>query len=200
MKKRSLQKREAILDASTRVFLAKGYSESGMTEIAAQAEVSTATLYNHFAGKEELFDAVVERLWQKLRPEENPQIWQMPPDQTLAHFGRNVLKVLLSPTSIALFRIVVAQAGRFPDLTQAFHRHGSEAITRTLAQYLGRQTELGVLAVDRPEQAARQFLGMIKEMVFWPRVLGIGKLPSKEEVESAVANAVSIFLRSYRPS
>src|SRR5215510_9381363 len=186
MKKRSLQKREAILDASTRVFLAKGYSESGMTEIAAQAEVSTATLYNHFAGKEELFDAVVER------------IWQMPPDQTFAHFGRNVLKVLLSPTSIALFRIVVAQAGRFPDLTQAFHRHGSEAITRTLAQYLGRQTELGVLAVDRPEQAARQFLGMIKEMVFWPRVLGIGKLPSKEEVESAVANAVSIFLRSYR--
>jgi TetR/AcrR family transcriptional regulator of autoinduction and epiphytic fitness len=198
MKKRSMQKRATILDASTRVFLEKGYSESGMTEIAAQAEVSTATLYNHFAGKEELFDAVVERLWHKLRPEEGPEAWDMPPDQALTHFGRSVLKVLLSPTSLALFRVVIAQAGRFPELTQAFRYHGDEAIIQTLAQYLSRQTKLGVLAANQPDQAARQFLGMVKETVFWPRVLGVGKPPSKREVEDAVSNAVSIFLKSYR--
>lgn len=198
MKKRSMQKRATILDASTRVFLEKGFSESGMTEIAAQAEVSTATLYNHFAGKEELFDAVVERLWHKLRPEEGPEAWDMPPDQALTHFGRSVLKVLLSPTSLALFRVVIAQAGRFPEMTQAFRYHGDEAIIQTLAQYLSRQTKLGVLAVNQPDQAARQFLGMVKETVFWPRVLGVGKPPSKREVEDAVSNAVSIFLKSYR--
>jgi TetR/AcrR family transcriptional regulator of autoinduction and epiphytic fitness len=198
MKKRSMQKRATILDASTRVFLEKGYSESGMTEIAAEAEVSTATLYSHFAGKAELFDAVVERLWHKLRPEEEPEAWEMPPEQALTHFGRNVLKVLLSPTSLALFRVVIAQASRFPEMTQAFRYHGDEAITQALAQYLSRQTKLGVLAASQPDQAARQFLGMVKEAVFWPRVLGVGKPPSKREVENAVTNAVSIFLKSYR--
>src|SRR5690606_1530160 len=137
--KRSAKKREAILEASTRVFLEKGYSATGMQQIASEADVSTATLYSHFSGKEELFDAVVAALWQRLRPIEREEFWAMAPEQGLRAFCLDVLEVLLSPTSIALFRVVLAEAPRFPELTQAFREHGDEAIVQKLATYLKHQ-------------------------------------------------------------
>ena len=43
-------------------FLKNGYSRAGMAEIARDADVSTATLYKHFASKEALFSAVVRNV------------------------------------------------------------------------------------------------------------------------------------------
>ena len=52
-------KRQAILNAAKRVFIAHGYSGTSMEAIAEAAPVSKPTLYNHFKGKQELFAAVI---------------------------------------------------------------------------------------------------------------------------------------------
>ncbi|MGZ8095684.1 MAG: TetR/AcrR family transcriptional regulator, partial [Methylosarcina sp.] len=52
-------KRQAILDAAKRAFLAHGYSGASMEAIAEAAPVSKPTLYSHFNGKQELFAAVI---------------------------------------------------------------------------------------------------------------------------------------------
>ncbi|MCZ9347827.1 TetR/AcrR family transcriptional regulator, partial [Streptomyces sp. TRM76130] len=53
-------KREAITRAARAVFGREGFTAAGIETIAAEAEVSTRTIYNHFTGKEELFAAVIE--------------------------------------------------------------------------------------------------------------------------------------------
>lgn len=53
------QRREAIIDAASKVFIKKGLNGATMEEIATQAELSKATLYLYFTNKEELFLAVL---------------------------------------------------------------------------------------------------------------------------------------------
>src|SRR5271165_4750911 len=54
-------KAESILAAAKRSFLAAGFGAVSMDAIAREAGVSKATVYAHFAGKEELFGAVIAR-------------------------------------------------------------------------------------------------------------------------------------------
>jgi AcrR family transcriptional regulator len=52
---------ERILDAAEASFAERGFAGVGMREIAERAGVTPASLYNHFAGKQALYDAVLER-------------------------------------------------------------------------------------------------------------------------------------------
>ena len=56
---------ESILAAATRTFLAGGFGAVSMDTIAREAGVSKATVYAHFAGKEELFGAMVGRVCER---------------------------------------------------------------------------------------------------------------------------------------
>ncbi len=54
--------RQAIADAALRLFLERGYDQVGIREIADAADVSTATVFKHFSGKEALvFDQDEDR-------------------------------------------------------------------------------------------------------------------------------------------
>jgi AcrR family transcriptional regulator len=50
--------RRAVLDAARRSFGKKGYAQTSVDEIAAEARVTKGAVYHHFAGKEALFRAV----------------------------------------------------------------------------------------------------------------------------------------------
>ena len=54
-------KRDDVFAAAAHVFLEKGFHGATMAEIARQAGVATGTLYNLFAGKEQLYLAMVEQ-------------------------------------------------------------------------------------------------------------------------------------------
>jgi AcrR family transcriptional regulator len=55
-------RRAAILDVAARLFLERGFDGAGMHAIARAAGVGKATLYQHFAGKSELFVECIDRL------------------------------------------------------------------------------------------------------------------------------------------
>jgi AcrR family transcriptional regulator len=56
---REARKRADALAAASAVFAAKGYHDAQMTEIAAAAELSRASLYAMFEGKQELYEEVI---------------------------------------------------------------------------------------------------------------------------------------------
>jgi len=75
---------DAIAGAST-VFAAKGFHEAQMTEIAAAAELSRASLYAIFTGKEELYQEVIRTTAQSIRAvvEERMEALEDPRDRLL---------------------------------------------------------------------------------------------------------------------
>lgn len=53
--------RRAILDAAEHVFGTHGFAEAKMADIAKRAGIAAGTLYKHFASKEDVFRAMLER-------------------------------------------------------------------------------------------------------------------------------------------
>jgi AcrR family transcriptional regulator len=55
--------RETLLSAATETFARFGYKKTSIDDIARRAGIGKGTVYLHFESKEELFGAVVRRLW-----------------------------------------------------------------------------------------------------------------------------------------
>jgi AcrR family transcriptional regulator len=193
----SRQKQEAILQAALAAFLELGYAGTTVDYVAQQAEVSTATLYKHFPSKADLFGGIMAQVWRSDRVSSTP----IPPDcaplDALTLIGQEYAELLTSPTILALFRVIIAEAPRFPELgTELYHR-GKEPFLKRLQAYLRQKVETGELVVEDEEIATRQFLGMINDLIFWPRFLIVDLELSEADIQNVIDNAVTTFLARY---
>ena len=75
--------RNRILEAADQLFYGRGIRSTGVDEIAAEAEVSKRTLYNHFASKDDLVVAYLQRRLRPIRASGQP-----PVDQILGLFSQ----------------------------------------------------------------------------------------------------------------
>jgi TetR/AcrR family transcriptional repressor of mexJK operon len=196
----SAPKHDLILDAAKRVFLRAGYSAS-MDLVAAEAGVSKQTVYNHFASKEGLFRAIVDDLASELLDVLVERVsTRDDPACTLEALARRFLKLLLMPSSLALHRMLVAEAPRFPDLAHEIYIGGAERAVEELATYLEAQSRRGTLAVDNPPLAAEQFFGALRGNLQLRALLNPRDMPRETEIERALEHAVRGFLSAHRPS
>jgi AcrR family transcriptional regulator len=197
----SERKHLAIQEAGKSVFLRLGYGSASMDLIAAEAKVSKQTIYNHFHSKDALFKAIVTDMTMTLiAPLSVRDAPKSSPDRLLRTLGREFLTLMLEPSSLALYRLIVAESGRFPELGGELYAAGAGALIRLLADYLAWETRNGRLSVAEPEHAAEQFIGMLSGRVQLRALLGVAANPGAEEVNGRVEHAVSSFLTLYAPA
>lgn len=55
-----------LIDVATRLFAAQGYDDTSIEAVLREAGVSRGSLYHHFAGKDALFLAVLERVGERI--------------------------------------------------------------------------------------------------------------------------------------
>ncbi|WP_034853525.1 TetR/AcrR family transcriptional regulator [Inquilinus limosus] len=190
------RKPDQILKAAHGVFLEQGYGAASMDAIAREAGVSKATLYAHFASKEELFSAIVGSA---CRAFERLAAMSPPPDDlraALMEAGGTLLRFILNPDVVKVYRNVMAEAVRFPELGRAMYEAGPGQGKAHLAKFFAAATERGVLAVPDPELAAEQFGAMILGHMKMRLELGI-EIPSEERIERGLKSGVDAFLRAY---
>ena len=65
-RERQLETRERLLKAAAQVFARRGHAAATVSEVAQEAGYSTGAVYSNFAGKDELFLALMERTMQAL--------------------------------------------------------------------------------------------------------------------------------------
>ena len=195
------ERRDGILDVARDCFLVDGYAATSMSSIAARLGGSKGTLYNYFKSKEELFEAVMQRqcgalaetLFDVTDDGEAPR-------ERLEHFASAFLKLLLTPESLGMHRVVVGESGRFPEIGRMFYDMGPKVILTKIASYLCDLMDQGVMRRADPLVAAQQFKDLTISGVLQPRTWGVisGDM-TDAEVEDQVNNAVDTFLRAYRP-
>ena len=66
--RRGRERREAVLDAAAELFLEHGFHGTSVDEIGAAAGITGPGLYRHFASKDAVLMAVLDRLWTQLEP------------------------------------------------------------------------------------------------------------------------------------
>jgi TetR/AcrR family transcriptional regulator, mexJK operon transcriptional repressor len=192
-------KQAQILEAAGELFLDQGFGATSMDAVARRAGVSKATLYAHFSGKEELFSAIISnKCGKQARLFEATASDGADLRDVLTEIGHGLLTLLLSPQAIAMYRVVVAEAERFPKLGHAFFRSGPDIVRRRIRTFLEEAGRQGQLALPDPDRAAEHLIGMLMTPVHGHRVLGIKhRPPSEAELDDVVRSAVDAFLRAY---
>lgn len=192
----TLPKRDAILEAGAKIFMEQGFGRASMDEVARLAGVSKATIYSHFNSKQALFGAIITGRCTAMVPIiETAALGDQTPAEALRTIGRQFLDLLMNKGSLALYRIVLSEAGRFPELGRIFYESGPNRIATALADYLSRQHTMGVLDTPNPRVSAEQFFGMVLGQIHIRLMLGIGEAAaSPDEREAIVGLAVRTFL------
>jgi len=120
---RSLQKRRAILDAATTLFANQGITAVTMATLAAEASVSTATLYRHFAAKEDVFACVIDELVHGFDSSSINTVEQHL--DGLHQLALRYTRTLVDPTVLGLLRAVVADREQGSGFRERLASHGN---------------------------------------------------------------------------
>jgi TetR/AcrR family transcriptional regulator, mexJK operon transcriptional repressor len=200
---RSALKRQAILDSARQLFLANGYQGTSMDEIAALAEVSKQTVYKNFADKRRLFADII--LGAASRADEFvqaiPRVLADAPDVEtgLRTLARRYLATVMQPGLLQLRRLVVSEAGRFPDLARDYYELAPEHVMATLAAQFGDLSDTGMLAIDDPVAAASNYAFLVLGLPL-DRAMFLGDEHglTPAEMNQHADTAVGVFLSAYR--
>ncbi|MBV8778325.1 MAG: TetR/AcrR family transcriptional regulator [Alphaproteobacteria bacterium] len=198
-RQQSAQLAERILDVAESLFLGHGFGATSIEAVAKRAGISKRTFYHRFPGKEQLFEAVVRRLMQRWLPPFDAALLS-PPDlgDALQAAAEYMLRIALTPEALALHRLVIHEAQRFPGLARILHELGAASGIERIASHLAPRIASGELRGDlEPRFAAEQF---ILSIVTAPqrRALGLGVPLSAGEIAHHARAAVTLFLDGAR--
>ena len=191
------RKRVAIIDAAIEEFLAAGYDATSMDRIAARANVSKRTVYNHFPSKEALFAAILHQLWDASQTGNAPTYRADEPlrGQLLDLLMRK-LRLLNDEAFRSLARVAIAAGIHSPERARDMVARLGER-EEDLTVWIRAAADDGRLAAPDPAFAAQQLHGLMKSFAFWPQVT-IGQPPLGDEEQRTVAeSAANLFLAYY---
>ena len=190
-------KRRQIMDGARSAFLAAGFDGASMNDIARSAGVSKGTLYAYFTSKDELFEAIIRDQYRQSA--ERLCVFRHEGDvkDMLTDFGVRLLRRMTEPSTLALARVVIAAAGKFPNVGRAFYESGPLYGSTRLAGELAALEKAGALKVADPARAAWQFIDLCQSAVYKRLLFGVVDNVTTDEIEAAITAAVEVFLAAY---
>ena len=198
---RGARKRAAILEAAQQVFFANGFVGASMDQVAATASVSKQTVYKHFSDKEALFREVVTHV---VRARDGGIATDFlstgdgPIGERLRSFARHFLKGVMQPNVLKLRRLVIGEAGRFPELGQSFYDLGPKRAARQLALALRDTAAQQGVSLEDPQLAAEHLLSLILWMPLNQAMLvGDENSFTDAALDRYADVGVTAFLRAY---
>lgn len=198
--RRQATKRQNIINVATEMFLTNGYSGVSVDGIVTITGGSKRTIYSYFGDKEGLFSATIEHLCaEHVSPLMHMDLKQEPLHKALSIIANVFLNVVLSPRTIALHRIIVAEAQRAPEAARSFFEAAPATAYRCLADYFAWAEENGLITAGDSHARARIFLDALTGDLQLRCLLGLEQCPSKIERDHLIAEAISIFIIGLSP-
>ena len=191
------RKRQSLLEAAVEEFRRHGFEAARVDAIAKRAQVSKRTLYNHFASKQALFDAIIELLMAEAAAISTPDLDPGRPlrDQLIQALEAYI-HLVTEPRYLSLNRLLAAEYMRDQDLARRILTR-PELYVSPVARILERAMEAGQLRRADPAVAAGQILALVKNDYFWPQFMfGADPLPTSDRL----AASVDLVLGHYAPA
>lgn len=197
MRKKSEELRQAILETAATVFLEMGYSTASMSVIAERWGGSKATIYNHFASKENLYlevigmlgDKFLREIYKALDPNADIQT-------TLLTLGELIVKALCSHEVVLTQRNAIAEANT-QGIGKLFYERGPREAINKIAEYLNNCMELGKLRKSNSLVAAQHLGGLLRAECHDLMMFGVREEFSAKEISEIAERAINAFFNGY---
>src|ERR1700686_3159638 len=186
-------RRAQILDAAVEVFLENGYGGATIDLGVERAGASKATVYSFFGGKDGLFAAIVEeRAEHILSAFGDPEVIHSDVRHALAHIAQRYMEVAMAPDAVGIYRLIIAEGTRFPELARTFYQLGPERTYARLAGMLLVWRKRGLIRLDDPQRAAVQFFDSIGGDLHRRAMAGILPKNLRAAIQRSIDHAVKI--------
>lgn len=160
---------QEIVAAAMDVFAERGFAAARLEEVAARAGVSKGTLYLYFSSKDELFKAVI-------RAAILPNLQQAealvaaaggPCFPVLERLLRMVARLIATTRMAVIPRLVIAEAGNFPELAAFYHREVIRRGFGVLAALLRRGIDSGEFRPVEVDPTVRLIVAPLLMSAVW---------------------------------
>ena len=156
-----------ILDAALEVFGEHGLANAHLDEIARRAGISKGTIYLYFDGKDDLFRAVVQRTV-VVEVERIARVQRAgTAELQLRHLLGDFWAYVRTPSLQAVYRLVIGELHRFPELAAIYSSQMSGRVTDALAQILEAGITSGEFRAQNPRTSARMLVALFVTHALW---------------------------------
>lgn len=194
----AMRRSERLIEIAASMFMERGFEGTSIDAVAEAAGIGKATLYARYKDKGELFAAVLQRKIDRwLAMNETDQVASGDIEEKLLALARRTVAGALTAESIAISRIIMAEAARFPKLAKLMHEQGWQRSNAFVAALLDQFVESGQIEVEDTTVAADLFLSLIIGRLTRMAMLGIET--DAEQVDQRLKAAVKLFLNGVRP-
>ena len=198
-----VRSRAAVIAAARTLFLRNGYAGTTMEEVAEAAGLTKRTVYNIYSDKSALFSEIVadvmafaERFAREL-PAAFREVRGPDPGPALHGLGRRLALAILRPEVIALRRLLIREAGTFPELGAQYFERAPGRVLVALTEGFAGLHRARLLRTEDPRRAAEQFAYLVVGAPL-DRAMLVGTVPGEDEVISRATDGVDTFLARYR--
>ncbi|WP_322049983.1 TetR/AcrR family transcriptional regulator [Paraburkholderia bannensis] len=191
---------DIVLNAARSVFLAHGFSAATTDMIQREARVSKSTVYASWPTKEALFAAVIQReCGQFANSLRHMEFESDDITRSLTTLARAYLTLIVSPMGLALFRVIVAETPRFPELGRTFYAAGPEVVAGIVGQFLERAAARGQIDVQAVgyTSAANLFISIVRGEAQLECLTHPNARPSDAQIDRWVEAAVHTFVSAF---
>ena len=192
------RKFDQVLEGARSVFLADGFEGANVDDIARAAGVSKATLYSYFPDKRLLF---LEFAKAECQAQSEAAVAQIEATEdlreALTQAATRMVRFFMSDVGMQVYRIVVGESQRFPEIGREFYAAGPAKVQGVLKAFLQKGMDAGKLKIDDLDLAADQFPELCKAGLHLQMAIGLRDRPSDAEIDRVVAGAVDVFLCKY---
>ena len=181
---KSAEKAEAIQQAAVFLFMTEGMERTSMDAIANAAGVSKQTVYSHFKSKDDLFRSCVTKKVRTYGLDASNLETDDGVDSLLKHVGRQYLTLLSDVDVIRMFRLMASEVETHPDTVRSFYETGPLSTTRNVAAILSEHLPDASDDNGLAQQAATEFLALVRGEYHMQLLLGTRDSISDEEMST----------------
>lgn len=190
------ERRSLILQAAAEVFFDQGFSAASIDMIIDQIGGSKRTIYKEFGNKDALFTALVTEIadgalaaFERAGSDKHQDL-----RGALAALAQHLLAIYTSKELLGVYRAIVTEARRFPQLVRSIYERGPGRAARELKDVLDAAKARGEIRNVDTAMAADQFVGMMRDNLHLQIVLGLRDPPDDREIRQRANAAVELFL------
>ncbi|NEI32931.1 TetR family transcriptional regulator [Rhizobium leguminosarum] len=188
--------RSVIIEAANRQFHQNGYAAASIAAIAQEAGISTKTLYRLFPTKGDLFSEMITERTERFLLALDPGTLAVADlrqglERMLMAYGM----LTLSVDTITVTRLVISESDRFPEIANAFYEKAVVRTNTLMENWLHKQIDRGLIALDDPHAACGMLRGM---MIMEPQRAAMLRQEPPPKIETITARAkmcADLFLK-----
>lgn len=190
---------DKVLESATKLFAERGYEATSIAAIAAEAQVGKHTIYRRYPDKAALFHACVEHMADHIIEARGDSAEA--DGQPLAALRALVTRTAVAatdPQMIALYRMTISEAARFPELATIFGDLENDRLLQRAAALIASAQAAGSVRSDEdPEFLGGLLLEMSAGFVTHQGLAGIAMSP--EAIADHVERSWRVYLQGAAP-